>query len=176
MFKKNRVLFDNKPEMELIQAPVRSRGPGIKEMNGNNDARQNASTELTKLASESARVILDIKAVFPFNFFPDELMVDETKVSIHTNFFFYNKQVRSIEYSDIFNVVIQEGLFFAKLEIVDRYFSEQSITIEYLKKKDAVLARRIIQGMIIAKKKNIDLRSLPIHELMQKLDRIGQSR
>lgn len=135
-----------------------------------------ASKDLDKLVTSSARVILDIRAVFPFNFFPDELVLDETKLSIHTNFFFSTKQVRSLEYKDIFNVSIQTGLFFAKIEITDRYFSQDPTTIEYLWKSDAILARRLIQGMIIATNEDIDMRKLPMDELLSKLSRIGQTR
>lgn len=139
-------------------------------------AYQKASSELNQLAKESARVLLDIVAVFPFNFFPDEVIIDEAKVSIHTHYFFYTKQVRSIEYKDIFNVIVQQGIFFAKLELVDRFYAKESIDIEFLKKNDAIKARRIIQGMIIASKEGIDTHAIPIDELMKTLDRIGQSR
>lgn len=140
------------------------------------DVGNHASRELDSLAHGSARIILDIKAVFPFNFFPDEIIVDESKVSIHVNYFFYSKEVRSMEFKDIFNVIIQQGLFFARLEIVDRFFTVQPVIIPYLWKKDAVRARRIIQGMILSKKMNIDIHTIPIDELVRKLDRIGQSR
>lgn len=177
MLKSKVVLYEKEPKTGVAnRESLRSTLSRPMNSNGANNAQQKASEELDSLATGSARIILDIKAVFPFNFFPDELIIDETKVSVHTKLFFYTKQVRSVVYSDIFNVVIHEGLFFAKLEIIDRYFSEQSIVIEFLKKKDAILARRIIQGMVIAKKEKIDLQALPIKDLIEKLDRIGKSR
>lgn len=138
--------------------------------------QRSPSEHLSHLARQSSRVLLDIKAVFPFNFFPDEVILDEAKVSIHTNFFFYSKEVRSVEYKDIFNVLVQQSLFFAKLAIIDRYFTQQPIVVQFLRKNDAFRARRLIQGMIIVKKENIDIRELSREELLQKLDRIGQSR
>ena len=147
----------------------------LTEITDSDQKKQEASQKLTTLAKESGRILLDIKAVFPFNFFPDEVILDETKASIHTNFFFYSKEVRSIEYEDIYNVFIQQGLFFAKLEIVDRFFSQQRICVEYLKKAEAIRARRLIQGMMIVKKDNIDLSKLSVEEVVAKLDRIGKS-
>lgn len=132
--------------------------------------------KLDQLVQQSGRVIIDIKSVFPFVFFPDELVIDETKVSVHTNYFFYTKEVRSIEYKDIFNVVINQGILFARIEIVDRYFSQQTIIVDFLKKREAILARRIIQGLIISKKENIDTRSISTHDLIVKLSRIGKTR
>ena len=141
------------------------------------DLQQNkAARDLDKLVLGSERVILDIKAVFPFNFFPDEVIADEAKVSVHTNYFFYTKEVRSIEYKEIFNVAIRQGIFFASLEIVDRFFSQDPLIVPYLWKKDAIRARRIIQGMMIARAEGIDTHTLPIADLVHKLDRIGKTR
>jgi hypothetical protein len=142
----------------------------------NNNIGNKASRELDSLAKGSSRIILDIKSVFPFNFFPDEIIVDDSKVNIHIRYFFYSKEVRSVEFKDIFNIILQQGLFFAKLEIVDRLFTVQPLIITYLWKKDAIKARRIIQGMIIAKKQNIETQSLPIADLVRKLEKIGQSK
>ena len=138
--------------------------------------KHNAMKDLDKLVNDSKRVILDIKAVFPFNFFPDEVVADESKVSIHSNSFFSTKEVRSIEYKEIFNVTIRQGVLFAALEIADRFFSNEPIVVPYLWKKDAIAARRIIQGMMIVKSENIDTHTLPIPDLIRRLERIGQTR
>lgn len=135
-----------------------------------------ATKKLDGLVSGSVRVLLDIQSVFPFDFFPDDVIVDEVKVSVFTKFFFWSREVRSIEYKDIFNVVVQQGMFFAKLEIVDRYFSQQTIVVDFLKVKDAMKARRIIQGMIIAHKEDIELHALSKEKLIEKLELIGRSR
>jgi hypothetical protein len=128
------------------------------------------------LAQGSQRVLLDIKSVFPFDLFPDEVIIDETKITIQRNFFFFTGQSQSVNIADIFNVVVNHGIFFAKLELFDRYFAEQPISVEYLKKEDAARARQIIQGLVLVKKNNIDTSSLSVDNLTHKLDRIGQSR
>lgn len=142
-----------------------------------NDYEETKETKkLDNLVTGSVRVLLDIRSIFPFDFFPDDLIIDEVKVSVFTKFFFWSKEVRSIEFKDIFNVSVQQGLFFAKLEIVDRYFSQQTIVVDFLTIKDAMKARRIIQGMIIAHKEDIDLQAIPVKKLNRKLERIGRSR
>lgn len=117
-----------------------------------------------------------IKAVFPFNFFPDEIIIDETKVSVYHRIFFFSKQIVSVDYKDILNVILDHSLFFATLELVGRFFAEQPISVKYLKKKDAILARRVIQGMIIAKKEGIDVSAINIGQLLDKVERVGQTR
>lgn len=141
-----------------------------------NGAKKKEGAKLDQLASGSARVLLEVRTVFPFNFFPDEVIIDEVKVSLHTSYFFYSREVRSIEYKDIFNIIAQESLVFGRLEIFDRYFSHSPFIVDFLWKSDAKKARRLIQGLIIAKKQNINTSIIPLDELMQKLNRIGESR
>ena len=143
---------------------------------GSREVPLSHSNQLERLASKSARVLMEFKSTFPFTLFPDEIIVDETKVSIHTHYFFATKQVRSVEFKDIFNVTIQQGVVFANMTIADRFFSQEPINIPYLKKNDAIKARRLIQGLILASKEGIKIHDLPYDELMQKLERIGQSR
>ncbi len=150
--------------------------PEIKAVTQDKDVSNKALKQLDNLAHVSKQVILAIKTVFPFDFFQDELFVDVTKVSIHIHYFFYSKEVRSVEFKDIFNIIVQHGVFFASLEIVDKFFSAHPLVIRYLWKKDAIRARRIIQGMIIAQKQNIDIRAIPPNELVRKLETIGESR
>lgn len=159
--------------MQKVQSVIFNKGD---EYNPIATVSRASNNKLDMLARESARVIVDVKAVFPFNFFPDEVILDETKVSVHISYFFWSKEVRSIEYKDIFNVAVQQGLFFAKLEIVDRFFTQSPITINYLFKKDAHKIRRLIQGMMIAQKEQIDIHDMPLKELVAKLERIGRSR
>lgn len=134
-----------------------------------------ATKKLNGLADGASRILLDIKAVFPFDLFPDQVTIDETKVTIHSRYFFFTKEVRSIELKDIFNVSVSQGVLFSKLEITDRFFSQEPFTVEYLWKSDAEKARRIIQGLIIAKKENVDVHDLPMEEVVSKVDRIGKS-
>lgn len=168
MVKKNSTIFSRETDVKRSDSTRDIPVKGLQQ--------SKAAGELDKLVRGSRRIILDIKAVFPFNFFPDEVIADEAKVSVHTNYFFYTKEVRSIEYKEIFNVAIRQGVFFASLEITDRFFSQDPVVVPYLWKKDAIAARRIIQGMMIARSENIDTYTLPIDELVKKLDRIGQTR
>ncbi len=146
--------------------------PTIHATTRNAEARNSIDT----LAQGSHRVLVDIKSVFPFDLFPDAVIIDETKVTIQRNFLFFTGQSQSVNIADILNVVVNHGIFFAKLELFDRYFAEQPISVEYLKKDEAVKARHIIQGLVLVKKDNIDISTLELDNLVMKLGQIGQSR
>ena len=73
------------------------------------------------------------------------------------------------------DVVIQTSILFASLNIVDKSFTQNTVTVEYLNRADAEKARRIIQGLVVASKEGIDLLKLDLTNLKMKLEEIGQA-
>lgn len=140
-----------------------------------NDEKEKNIRKLTRLSRESEKVIMRLQAVFPFNFFPDEVIIDEAKVSVIHKIFFFSRQIRSIAHEDIFNVVVEHSILFATLEIADRYFIMEPLRIPYLKKDEAIQARKIIQGIIIAKQNGIDLAPLDVNEIRAKIEKLGEA-
>lgn len=129
--------------------------------------------KLNKLVDESSHIILRVKTLFPFDFFPDEITIDQQKVSIRQAYFFWSSQVRTLEFKDIFNIEVQHNLFFAKIIISDRFFSQAPLEVNYLTKSDALLIQQVIQALQIVTKENIDIRSIPTNQLLDKLKQIG---
>lgn len=142
-------------------------------------AQKVAGKETKKLQSlglQSDKVLFKVKAVFPFDFFPDELIVDETKVSVVTHTFFASAAIRSVGYDGIFNVITEHSLLFAKLKLTEVVYLDQPLEIDYLKKNDAMRARRIIQGMVMAKKEGIDTSKIDTETLLKKVEDLGRAR
>jgi hypothetical protein len=131
------------------------------------------SAKLNRLIDQSHCVLLNISAVFPFDFFPDQVTIDENKVNIVERMFFWSEYIHSVMIKDIMNVVVQSGLFFATLQLIPIGHGDIPIEVRYLKRHDAIRARRIIQGLIAAKKANIDLTALPKKVLTEKIEELG---
>lgn len=132
--------------------------------------------KLNVLASRSTRLLMRIHAVFPFNFFPDELILDENSITHRENRFFYTTQIRSISYEDIFNVTVEYGIVFGQLAVADKFFIQQPIVIHHLRQQDARRARRIINGMIIVKKEKVDATAIPLNLLIAKAEELGRAK
>ena len=71
--------------------------------------------KLDKLVLKSRRVLLEIKAVFPFDFFPDKIKIDENKVDIISSNFFFDKHIASILIEHINTVTLSSGVLFASI-------------------------------------------------------------
>lgn len=132
--------------------------------------------QLDKLVEQSERILFQAKTVFPFDFFPDELTIDEAKVSFTHRRYFWTGETSSIEYDAIFNARAAYSLFFASLEVADRYFQQEPITIFPLRKSDAALAKRLIQGIMLAKKNGIDLAGLDREMILERIEKMGKTK
>jgi hypothetical protein len=115
--------------------------------------------------------------VFPFDLFTDEIVIDANKVNIITKTFFSTYHVRSILIGDISDVSVDTGLFLASLNIIDssNYRFPIEVKVRALTKENAFLARKTIQGLIAAKRKNIDLSSLSSSEFKKHILTIGET-
>lgn len=147
---------------------------------GHNEAIKEVAKEedkfekkLSDLAHKSNNILCHIYGVFPFDFFPNEVIIDLAKVSIVFNSFL-SRRVHSIFLKDIADVFVDDGILFASLNIVDLGFSENMLMVNYLDKPDAHHARRIIEGLVISAKQDIDLSKIAPERLHDHLNELGQ--
>jgi len=114
---------------------------------------------LRKLASQSQNTLLKFKSIYPFDLFPDTVTIDTTKVNIIKKDIFGTEDVHSILIEHISNVSVSTGIISSTMEIIDSSNERFPITysVKRLRKNDALLARRLIQGLIAAKHAGIDL-------------------
>ena len=90
---------------------------------------------------------LKIRTVFPFVLFPDDLIVDDDKVTIIRRTFFASEEIHTIPIKDVMDVIVAHNLFFATLYI-KRAFQNDLYELEYLKKEEALRARQLIQELV----------------------------
>ncbi|KKR80489.1 MAG: hypothetical protein UU73_C0001G0353 [Candidatus Daviesbacteria bacterium GW2011_GWA1_41_61] len=138
------------------------------------NSKAQAEAKMEELIEEAENPLFKLSTIFPFDFFPDQIIIDTNKVNIISKEFFSSGRVHSIMIKDIGDVFIETDPFFAKLTIIDKGFTENSINLKYLKKEDAAKARKIIQGLVVAHEQSIDLAHFPPEELTLKLEKLGK--
>lgn len=122
---------------------------------------------------QSNMVLFACKSVFPFDFFPNEVIIDINKITLIDREFFMSGGIQSIYLKDIYDVEIETGPFFSTLIISNTYFTANKLEVKYLKKKDAVKLREIMLGLICANKVGIDLTKLDKTNLKENLIRLS---
>lgn len=126
------------------------------------------------LVEKSEQVLIKIKAFSPFDFFPNEISVDVNKVNIVNNYFL-SQRIHSVLIRDISDIYVDTGILFASLNIIDWGFNNnKSITINYLKKDEASRVLKIIQGLMVSTRQNIDLSKIDVPDFKNKVEILGE--
>ncbi len=131
--------------------------------------------KLHKLVEQSKSPLLRVKTAVPFNPFPDKLIVDINKVTIIYKYFFFSEQIHSVFVKDISDVLVETSWFYSTIKIIDVGYTENSIDINYLTTQDAIKARKVIQGLIVAHKHGLDLSKYEESDLAIKLEELGRA-
>jgi hypothetical protein len=117
--------------------------------------------------------LLRISSVFPFDFFPDTLVVTPEEVNIISKPFFYTEEVYPILIKDVRAVVLNKNLLFAQLTFDIQGIQVLQRQINFLWKEDAELARRLITGSMIVQKEKVDISKYSEVDLKNYLLSIG---
>lgn len=133
--------------------------------------------KLDNLISVSNKILFSAQTVFPFDFFPKKIIIDFNQIHFVSKMFFLSDHIRSVDIRDIGDVSVALVPFFATLTITDKNFNDLPIVIKYLKKDDALKIRRIVQGMTISRKMDIDISTMEDDvNLVEKLEKLGSSK
>ena len=128
---------------------------------------------VANLVKKSNRILVSISSHrFPFDPFPDTLNVEEGRITI-INRHLFSSEVHSVDIKDISNIFINTVVFFSQLVIISKTYERNVIKMANLWIKDAVFARRIIEGLRIFVSKGIDTSGYSVKELVDKLQELS---
>lgn len=128
--------------------------------------------KLNSLAQGSDTVVYKFSSVFPFQLFPDKVIIDLNKITIVRHNFLYKRTI-PILFEDILLFKVTKDLFFASVNLEIRGYEQNPRSITFLKPHQATLAETYVLGIIRAKNEKIDLSQIPIQLLRIKLKEIG---
>ncbi|MBX4206106.1 hypothetical protein KW795_02815 [Candidatus Microgenomates bacterium] len=131
---------------------------------------------LDKLVEENRQKIMEVKNIFPFDLFPDKIIISKTKVDLVYGLFFFSDHIISMLIKDLKNAKVTTGILFASMSFELQGYEVNPEKIKFLPIAKAMQARRIIEGLIASEAKGIDLSSFEPEELMDKLEEIGRAR
>jgi hypothetical protein len=126
--------------------------------------------------------LFQAKSVFPFTLFPDTLIIDTTKVSIEKKQLFATEYITTIPLKDLSDVNVQTAIFLASITI--KYMPQAAspgmnqavdVRIPNLKRADAIKAKNILKGALVAKAEEIDIAKLSPDEIDKVLHKFGES-
>src|SRR5690606_18590157 len=108
--------------------------------------------------------------------FPDEITIEPTQVNASIKTFYLTRRLISVPIRNISDISVQTSIFFASITVIDKYFSDNSFTIDYLQKEEAKKFRKIVQGLIIATREDVDHSRIDTHTLKKRAEQLGKMR
>jgi hypothetical protein len=123
----------------------------------------------------SHEILFKANTIFPFNLFPDTIVIDKEKLTIIERYFFQVAKITSVPIRDILNVEADVGPFFGSIHLTSRYFFTNPHSIRYLKRGEAMRIQKLVQGFIIANERNIDCSSIDKAQLEILLEDLGET-
>lgn len=118
---------------------------------------------------------MSISSTFPFDFFPTTINAEATRVTIITRQLF-SSQVHSVDIKDISSVFIETGILFATITLISKTYSQKELVVSRLWKKKAILLRRVIEGLRMFEKKDINITNFSKEELLNKLEELSTTK
>ena len=121
-------------------------------------------------------VLLKISAIFPFDFFPDSVTIDSDKVNVICRNLFGMQDISSVLVENISHVDVSTGVFTCTLHIIDssNYRNPIDIVAHNLRHSDALRARKLIQGLITARKHNLNLPDPGSPDYLRECEKLGE--
>jgi hypothetical protein len=129
--------------------------------------------KLKDMADNASEVLITATAVFPFDFFPNSITVDRSKVTLHKRIFFGHADAISVQIEDLLNAEVETGPLFATLKVYTRIPNITPLTIRYLPRKAAIDVQNLLEGFTIARAREIDCSAIPRQDLARQLIRLG---
>jgi hypothetical protein len=131
---------------------------------------------VAKLVKRSNRILVRVSShALPIDIFPDEINVEEGRVTI-INRHLLSSEVHSVDIKDISNIFINTTILFSQLVIISKTFENNEVRIRNLRTKEAVLVRRIIEGLRVFVDKKIDTSGYTPQELVVKLEELSKTK
>src|SRR5688572_31543212 len=73
--------------------------------------------KLEQLVEKSSRIIFKFSTIFPFDFFPDDLIISENQLDLVIRDFFFSEHVETVWVKDIQQISVETSILFATLTI-----------------------------------------------------------
>lgn len=129
--------------------------------------------ELTDFVEEPAQVLMTMKSAFPFNFFPTIVAIDTHRVTVIQRHFPLGSTAQTISVKDISSVIVNQAHSFASMKMLHKFVGNEPIEITRMSPSDINKAQKIIDGLIIVDREQVDLSHQEKTKLSQNLEEIG---
>ncbi len=128
---------------------------------------------ITDFAEQSENKLIKFEDSAPFTFKRNSITIGRNKISIIERGPLKQQTVTSINIEDLLNVTVSTNALYGTINLYTRYYVKEPLKMKSLSRKDALRAKRIIQGLLVCRERKMDITDVPPVELVIQLERIG---
>lgn len=105
--------------------------------------------EINLPATQVSRVLYKARGVWPFDFMPDDIIVEEERLIVINNYFPFGSDIGTLPMGRISSIEVTHALFFSSLNIQCTELHGYSAIVKWLRHKDAQQIKEIVDGIKI---------------------------
>lgn len=126
-------------------------------------------------ASEVSKELLRAKGIWPFDLFPDELIIEEKRIVIKRNIFPFFSTTTTLPISRLTLFEWNKSILFSSVYIKGAYTDNIEITISWLSHKDAKKAKELIDGLSMKQNEAMEIMEHDRGRFIRALRIMGQT-
>jgi hypothetical protein len=132
--------------------------------------------KMEELIANSQKSLYKLATIFPLDLFPNKMVIELDHVNIHFRQFFSTGQMRSIPIQNIGEVIIEMSPLFTTLKIIEGMIGTGvELDLKPVRRHEAIKAKRIIMGLMIANKERVELSDLNPEDVAKKVEELGKA-
>ncbi len=108
-------------------------------------------------ASNVSSVLLKIKGFWLFDWYPDELIIEEKRVILKRRYFPFFETINTIPVNRITIFEVTHSLFFSGIHIKGSYGDGIDTTFQWLGHNDAQQAKHVLDGLRIKESESVEI-------------------
>ena len=168
-------VIKNKAENEKILGEEEGKKEQAKETA---KVEQIAEEKMEALSQKKDIVLFQANSYFPFDPFPDTIVIDTSKVSIIHREFLASEEVITMLLKEITDVSLESSLFLANLKFSYAHnpIKPLSTYIYKLKRADAITAKDILEGILVVHREGVDLSKISPETIVTFVKNLGRSK
>lgn len=119
------------------------------------------------------RVLFRARSAWPLQLAPDELVIDENKITILHHIFLSSGTTRQIKLTDLANISLVSGPIFASITVHEKGFANDPSIVKRLWKEEAVRGRRLLEGISVMVSRGAKLEEMSVDEIVRQAEKAG---
>lgn len=126
-------------------------------------------------ATEVSRVLLRVKGTFPFDLYPDELIIEEKRLIVKKNMFPFFSTTVTLPISRLTLFEWNKSILYSSVFIRGAYTDNIELTVSWLPHNEAKKAKEIVDGLSLKLNESVDVVESDKNRLAKTMQVLGQA-